>query len=468
MEELSVKPTARLAFLLFNAIALTGCLATSLSQVDSDPDFNWSAIKRDQILMTPLQDLRRSPTAPDGHAEKLKFFSEKERLAYPEKFKQVFFKLRKDIRVFGAGGAFEHVANQPALNSIAKNVFEKTPVTHEQWLPLIAGAQDNRFVFFFAITDEKLYNSYSFSPPNETRPYAVKNYSSTRAMTAKLALWDSKNNKTVWIGTRIISPSASKTVDVQKKKKSSSSFMDFTGLDAYDASGSSDLATELRVHRSRFPDFEAREPSFSNSFDDFALGLPINPSEENLIEYEWFTYHRPELSLRWARIGTQAAPTLQLGSSSILNNRYRIGGAFLMPLASPKITFNEVKYEITYAHFGATFDLEWNLTPSTRLLTGAMLGASTFIVKEETESPPPTKSEDDQNDAAVKDDKSETDAAWFAWPRVMVLFGDRRGFQWGVGGTWRAYDTIEEPILKANRPSPWGVDASISYTFRGF
>ena len=467
-----VKAKVRAGLLLTIIAAATnlcGCIATSLSHVDKDPEFNWDALKRDQILMTPLIDLRQNSLAPEKHREKLKFFSDPERIAYAEKFKQVFFKLRKDIRVFGAGGAFEHIANQPALLDVTRAVVAKTPVENAKWLQLVSGAQDIRFVFFFTVTGERLYYDYSYSGPDKSREYGIKTYRATREITARLALWDSLKNKTVWSGTQIIDPTATHTVKMPKLNKSGGVVLNLNslGLDAWDV-GASSLAQELEHHRSRFPAFPDREPEFSASFDDFALGLPINPSEENLIEYSWFTYHRPELGLRLAQLGRHNVSALQIGSSSILHNFYRVGGALLMPVSVSKIVFKDIKYNVSSFHFGPTFDLEWTLGSDLRLLTGVMAGSATFNIKEQTNGDAPGSGSTPPEGETTEVDKGTTDAAWYLWPRAMFLFGERRGFQWGIGACWRAYDTIDEPILKANRPPPWGIDASVAYSIRGF
>ena len=77
---------------------------------------------------------------------------------------------------------------------------------------------------------------------------------------------------------------------------------------------------------------------------------------------------------------------------------------------------------------------------------------------------------DDDNDEALgqNDSKDIVDGLGFAWPRIYLLFGDKGGFQWGVGASYRYYDGLEKTELRAYKPSPISVDLGISYAFRGF
>src|SRR5690606_27470305 len=140
----------------------------------------------------------------------------------------------------------------------------------------------------------------------------LKEYTATREFTAKLALWDSKENKTVWIATEVMSPTAKQTREVVNPSKY---LVEPKGKKPYwrGATPHVSVDTELAQNRERFPSFPGREPTFSNTFDDFALALPIHPSEQKLIEYTHFTYHRPEAQLRTSALGTHTNVSLQLG-----------------------------------------------------------------------------------------------------------------------------------------------------------
>ncbi len=432
---------------------LTGCLATGVSSVDSDPEFNWDTLKRDQILMSPLADLR----AGGGEA----FFEDKERLAYPEEFKQVFFKLRKDIRVFGAGGAFTNMTKVENLPELAGKALAKEPLSEADVARLKAGSQEIRFVFFFAVTAEHLSHDYSYQFRSDQRD-DVARYVSQRNLTVKLALWDSTTNKTVWIATENLKPQDVNTVSVPNPSKRR-----VKKGDRYVWEGSalySSLSRELQIHANYFPRHPAREPAFSKSFDDFVLALPLQPSEAKLIEYEHFTYHRPEAGLRTAAIGKETTVNLFLGSSSVINYHLRFGAGLLIPLNSPTIKFEGEDVNVSMLAYGMTFDYETELSPTTRLLAGAFAGGAAFTMAPEEE---PVTSGSEDPDAAQEDD-SVGDGAFILWPRVHLLFGEKGGFQWGVGGAYRFFDGIEEPFLKANRPAPWSLDLNIAYAFRGF
>ena len=445
---------AKCLFNVLTAVQLTGCLATGLTEVESEPGFDWDTLKRDQIVMTPLIDLRKAPQAPSGHKDALAFFSDADRYSYPEKFKQVFFNLRKDIRVFGAGGAYELLAKLPNLAALSEQVISKLPLAEANVAAVREVNQDIRFVFFFAVVDERLAYEFSYDF-RQDQAADVKTYKSTRYLTVRLALWDSQSNKTVWRGTERLSPTESNAVEVRnstKQRKVDGNRVYWVGTPERTS-----LAEELERNRSEFPGFPAREPAFSKSFDDFALALPLQPSEAKLIEYTHFTYHRPELSIRTSALGKEVVPALQLGSSSVINYRLRFGGALHFLMGLPIVDYQEKDYAVSSSAYGMTFDYEWTLTESLRLLTGAMAGAALFVIDEQL----PPLSVDEKTDP-------ETDGALFIWPRAFLLFGDKGGFQWGVGAAARFFDGIEEPVLKAHRPSPWSLDLSVAYAFRGF
>jgi hypothetical protein len=435
---------------------LTGCVMTGLSEVDADPSFNWDVLKRDWILMTPLLDLRSEPlTEPE-----LKFFRKEEQEAYAERFKQEFYRLRKDIRVFGAGGAFEHMAKLDDLPALARRVFGKQPLAEADRARILAGSQDLRFIFFFAVTGESISRdvTYTFRSDQEMDTIA---YVSRRKLTMRMALWDSKENRTVWIGTQRLAPESTSQVSVHNpSKRKEKRKTDKPKVYKYVWVGrplSISASGEWRAHPERFPGVPGREPHLSGSFDDFALSLPIHPSEEKLIEYKWFTYHRPELRLGASALGSAPVVAAQLGSSSIIANRYRVGAAVILPSGAGGLRHDGVEYGIGGFGLGASLDLEWVPADDTRLLTGAMLGMYNFTISPEVDA-----------SADLSPAPSRSDFTTFIWPRVQLLFGERRGFQWGVGAMYRAFSGIEEPVLEQHRPSPWAVDLAVAYAFRGF
>jgi len=444
--------------LLFSALT-TGCISTGVSHIDVDEGFDWNTLKRDQILMSPLLDLREKKIAPAGQNQTLEFFSSAERIAYPEKFKQEFVRLRKDIRVFGAGGAFDHMSQLKDLDAIARDVMSKRSLSDDVRARILEGSQEIRFIFFFAVTGERNYYEVDYIFRSDTR-LDLKKYISTREMTIKLALWDSKENKTVWIATEVISPSSTNTREVSNPSKYLVSPKDkkpyWEGTTPFIS-----LEAELAASRDRFPSFPGREPKFSDTFDDFALALPIHPSEQKLIEYSNFTYHRPEAQLRTSRLGTHTHVGLQLGTSSVINYVWRVGGALILPLTAPTVKHEGRDFDLQMTAFGLTFDYEQELTKRSRLLIGVMAGSAMYTMNDPS---------DDDDDEAIgkKESKDIVDGLVFAWPRIYLLFGEKGGFQWGGGVAYRYYDGLERPALRAYKPSPISVDVGISYAFRGF
>ncbi len=450
----------QLQFLLLICVTLSGCISTSVSHVDTEEGFDWNTLKRDQILMSPLLDLREEKSAPNGETETLRFFSDIERIAYPEKFKQVFVKHRKDIRVFGAGGAFEHMSKLKDLDAIAKDVIAKRPLSDDVRQRILEGSQDIRFIFFFAVTSERNIYDVRYNFRSDKRLDEIV-YKATREFTAKLALWDSKTNKTVWIATENLNPSSSQTNEVSNPSKY---LVSKKGKKPYWEGKTPviSLSVELSENRSSFPSFPEREPSFSKTFDDFALALPIHPSEQKLIEYEHFTYHRPEAQIRASTLGPHSNVSLQLGYSSVINYVWRFGAALNIPVSSPTVKREGRDFDLQMAAFGLTFDYETELTQRSRLLLGVMAGGASYTLND--------PSDDDADDETLGQAKSKdiTDGLVFAWPRAYLLFGAKGGFQWGVGVAYRYFDGLEKPELRAFKPSPLSVDLGMSYAFRGF
>lgn len=442
---------------LFSTLALAAaCISTGVSKVESDEGFDWNTLKRDQILMSPLLDLLDIKNAPPGQSKTLEFFSDAERISYPEKFKQEFVKQRKDIRVFGAGGAFEHMSNLPNLDAIAREVFAKRPLADETRQKILEGSQGIRFIFFFAITSEQIYHDVKYIFRSDTR-LDLKQYTSTREFTAKLALWDSKENKTAWIATEILNPTSNTSVEVVNPTKR---LVSPKGKKPYWRGNTPhiNLETELAENRNLFPELPGREPYFSETFDDFALALPIHPSEEKLIEYSNFTYHRPEAALRTSALGSHTHVGLQLGTSSVINYVWRVGGAINLPLTTHSVRHNGLDYDLQMTAFGLTLDYEQELTKRSRILFGIMAGGASYSMNDPS----------DDDDEIQNRSKDITDGVGFAWPRVYLLFGDKKGFQWGAGVAYRYFDGLERPELRTYMPSPISVDLGISYAFRGF
>ena len=446
-------------YLFLLSLLTTGCISTGVSNIETDEGFDWNTLKRDQILMSPLLDLRDRKIAPAGQNQSLEFFSSAERVSFPEKFKQEFVRLRKDIRVFGAGGAFEHMSALKDLDSIARDVMAKRALSDDVRSRVLAGSQDIRFVFFFAVTAERNYYGVDYTFRSDTR-LDLKKYTSTREMTIKLALWDSKENKTVWIATEVISPSSSSTREVSNPTKY---LVSPKGKKPYweGTTPFVNLETEIAESRDQFPSFPGREPKFSDTFDDFALALPIHPSEQKLIEYSNFTYHRPEAQLRTSAFGPLTHVGLQLGTSSVINYVWRVGGAFVLPLTSPTVRHNGRDFDLQMTAFGLTFDYEQELTKKSRLLVGVMAGSAMYAMNDPL---------DDDNDETLDQNESKdiVDGLGFAWPRIYLLFGEKGGFQWGVGAAYRYYDGLEKTELRAYKPLSISVDLGMSYAFRGF
>jgi hypothetical protein len=444
--------------------------------VESDPSFDWNTLKRDEILMTPLLDLRGDVKTPPGFESAVAPFSQEEAEAYPEKFKKEFFQRRKDIRVYGAGGAFEKISKIENLSEIGAKVLNKEQIPPADIKRIRDSNQGIRFIFFYIFAGESLTYSYQFNAPAK-KHYVEKTYSATRTMSVKLALWDSKEAKTVWIGEQILTPSNSNTLRfkkphlILKKIPKEDQNVELSNPDAFDFSGSQGLDYELEHHRSRFPGFLGREPSFSSIYDDFALKLPMNSSEAKLIEYNHFTYGRAELGLGASATGVVPVGRLHFNLSSMIYNFYRFGGDFYVDLFSPRYTYEGKEYKISSLAFGISSDLEWELSDNLRLLTGATFGALSYGIEDVAAT---KKAQDDaaNNPNATDEEKNKTvgtgDGAFFIRPRIKFLKGPKSGAQVGFGAYYIHFNEIEHPILKVHKPSNVGFELSISATSRGF
>ena len=132
---------------------LTGCISASLDHVEEVDGFDWNTLKRDEILISPLIDLR-ALTPAEKVEPRFDFFSVEKAMKYAQTFKESFFKMRKDIRMFGEGGAFEYLVKVDGLKEVALQAMARQPLSVEMRDKIVAGSQGIRFVFFFVITRE--------------------------------------------------------------------------------------------------------------------------------------------------------------------------------------------------------------------------------------------------------------------------------------------------------------------------
>lgn len=447
---------------------LQACISVKVDNIEAVDGFDWDTLKRDLIVMTPLIDLRGDVERPPGYDADILPFSQKQSIAFAEIFKQLFFKLRKDIRVFGAGGAFDAIAKIPTLPEISRKVLAKETLSLSEQRLLNRARQDKRFIFFFNFVSEKLHFEYSVITPMEANGlYVEKNYDAKRTMILRLALWDAKEAKTVFITDKTMEPLTRNRILVRTGlsplavKGGRGQYDSAREPDAFDRTGNEDLEAELRYHKGRFPTFfPGREPEFTASFDDLILALPIKKSEQNLIEYEYFTFHRPELSLRTSQMGSGSMTSAFLGTSSIIYNRFRLGVGVELGGLSNAVKHDGKDYEISKFCLCMTTDLEWELTDYMRLLTGSVLGAGNFAVTHKT---------DEQGVLEPAEEKSETkDGFWYAAPRIRLVFGAKEGLQFGLGAFQQYHAGLVEAQVTKNEPALWGAEISLLATFRGF
>ncbi len=452
--------------LLFLVFSLQSCLMVGVDKIDAVEGFDWDTLKRDLIVMTPLMDLRKDVVTPPGFEKDVAAFSEKEILNYPEIFKRIFFEYRKDIRVFGAGGAFENISKIPGLSDMARKVLAKETLSPDEQKLLNDSRQDKRFIFFFNFTDERLDFEYSLVRPSEAKGlYVEKNYDAKRTMTLKLALWDSQVAQTVFVLEKTLTPMhrnqflirtglSPKAVKGDKGRYESAREPDF-----YDLTGRGTLEEELRVHSARFPaSFPKREPTFRGSFKHFALTLPIKKSEQNLIEYDNFTNHRPELTWRSSALGKESFTNYYLGTSSRIYNFYRIGGGLVLFSNKPELKYGGETFIVDDFCLCLTMDLEWDLSNMFRVMTGSMLGAGSLMHRKKGLVVP--EGEDDPS--------KKEDGYYYAAPRIKFILGPKQGLQLGLGVFQQFYSGLIEPVILENKPSRWGADLTLSLQFRGF
>ena len=444
---------------------LPGCIVTHIDEEFQDPTFSWETLKRDEILMLPLQDLRESVPTDPGVAKLFQFFSDTERKDYPEKFKQVFFKTRKDIRVYGAGGAYDHIIVAPNLKDKAKQIIDRNALSDQAIDEMKDGTQDIRFFMAFAVTKEDVAKSFSYEEPSKLR-YATKTYTATRAFNVTMSIWDSKENKTVWSATKKIAPQNIRSFRVPRRTKPDDD-ADTTPV-LFDANDNPydgwNFAAEMQIHPERFPEYPGREPGFSNSFKDFALAFPIQPSEEKYIEYESFTYHRPEATFRGSQLGRGFLTNLELGSSSIIHNRYRVGAGIGLPLNTTRASFQDSDYDMSMLTIGLVLDAEFEWTKSRRILIGSNVATGILSGKRDTSKDTNTVPANTNNQRR----DSVTDAVGVYSPHIKLLFGERQGAAFGLGVSYRLFSGLQEDLFKDQRPSNWSVEGSVAYTFRGF
>jgi len=457
---------------LFFVSLLPSCLSVGVDKVDTEPGFDWETMKRDQILMTPLIDLRTGVVSVPGQESLVAPFSSEQNIAYAEAFKQVFFKWRKDIRVFGAGGAFENISTLPNLPELSRKALNKESFSPEDVAKIRDLNQGIRFLFFFNLVGERLEYRYSVAAPSDAKGlYIEKNYEAVHILEVELALWDSKEAKTVLKLQKIVQPTSFNQVILRTGKipdkttgKSPGRYASAVNPDIWDMQGTNDLEHELKVHKLRFPKFLGREPSFSASFKDVALSMPIQGSEQNLIEYKNFTNHRPELTFRSQKLGSLSSHSLFFGASSIIYNRYRFGAGLDFSISDPQITYQQKKYKLQSANLLLTTDMEWQLSPGLRMLTGALLGGGSFTIKS-TDTPTV-----EAQDSAGQNNKpaDPTDSYSYVAPRVRFLLGSKQGGQIGLGVYKQFYKGLDRPEVLEHMPSKWGVEATLAVTFRGF
>lgn len=456
---------------------LTACVSANLSNVDSAPDFDWDTLKRDQIVMTPVLDLRGEVTTPPGFADAVAPFSPEQVIAYPEKFKQVFFKRRKDIRVFGAGGAFEKISKIPNLAEIGRKVMNKEVIPPEDVKVIRDSNQDIRFVFFFIFAGESLSYGYHYNVPPK-KHYVEKHYSAKRSITVKLALWDSKEEKTVWIGEKTVTPTNTNTLRFKKpnffikKIPKEDRNIVLSIPDAYEFINPTSFDYEMQQHASRFPGFPGREPSFSGYFDDFAMRLPMSRSEANLIEYENFSNHRIEIGLSGSELGKVPVGRFHFNFSSMIYNFYRLGFDIYGDMNSPRFLYNNKYYDVSSVALGVSNDLEWELSERWRLLTGATLGALSYRIRDVEAA---LKAQEAVNNDPYADEEQEpvntydvNDASFFVRPRIHFLRGAKQGGQWGFGPYYVYAQEPKHPLLIKKPAVQWGFELTLSVTYRGF
>jgi len=453
--------------LLCSVLSLQGCIAVSVDKIDAEPGFDWDTLKRDLILMTPLIDLRSDVQTPKTYEKNVAPFSREQEIEYAEVFKKAFFKKRKDIRVFGAGGAFESISKIANLKDIAKKVLNKEDLSPDEKTSLDDARQDKRFIFFFNFTNERLQFEFSVEQPAEAKGlYVEKNYGARRMMTLQMALWDTQTARTVFISEKTLDPAYTNQYLIRTGRSPSSvkgdrgRYSSSREPDIFDQMGNYSLEQELHHHRGRFPaGFPEREPSFTDSFDDFALSLPIKGSEQNKIEYEYFSNHRPEITLRNSSLGSKSMSNIFVGTSSIIYNRYRLGGGLEFSSSKPKVSHANKSYVIDNLCLCMTADLEWELSDNLRMLTGSVLGAGSFGIKRDAP---------DTFDNVEPASSNDQDGYWYAAPRLKFIVGPKQGFQFGLGVYNQFYSGLVEPQFTENKPQPWGVELTLAVTFRGF
>lgn len=442
---------------------LSSCIATHIDEEFQDPSFSWEILKRDEILMMPLQDLRENLAHTPDQAKLFEFFSDAERKGYPERFKQVFFKTRKDIRVYGAGGAYESLLAASNLKEKTKQILDRVPLAEQSIGEMKNGTQGIRFFIAFAVTKEDVAKSFSYEEPAKKR-YATKTYTATRVFSVTMAIWDANENKTVWSATKKIAPENVRRFRVPRLTKPDDD-ADVTPIlfDENDSPYSGwTFDAEMQLHPERFPDYPGREPAFSDSFKDFSLAFPIHPSEEKYIEYESFTYHRPEATLHVSKLGQGLLSNLELGSSSIIHNRYRVGAGIGMPLHTTRASFQGSDYELSMLTFGLVLDAEFEWTDTRRVLIGSNIATGILSAKRDDSQDTPS------SQAAKQRSNTVTDAVGVCTPHVKLMFGARKGAALGLGISYRVFSGIQEDLFKEQRPSNWSIDGSVAYTIRGF
>lgn len=477
--------------LILGVMYNTGCLLVDQPEIYSEPGFDWNTLKRDQILMTPLLDLRKAPQFEPGTERHQVSFSQAESLAFPEKFKQKFYFLRKDIRIFGAGGAFEQVSKIQSLPQAAEAILARSLIDQNTYREIKEKSQEIRFLMVMAIVDEKLFHSFSYTFRTDHKDDMVS-YQSHRKLTVSYALWDSKINKTLWVATKALPIRASQEILVsnptkykvlEKKHAHDPGTWVWRGLDL-----SHTTLARLAQMKDRYPIFPDWRSSFEDSYASFSLALPMNPSEEKLIEYSWLTFHRPHAGLSWTpgkRLGDGGNNKLypgtyawSLGLSSSLARYYRVGIEIILGTADQSIVIGDTRYTGSLfgiqGYFGRTFLISEHLFAE----LGTHLGHHLVSLVEnrnledlESETDPrrdnrvPEARTMEEELEVKKDDFISLSPSLFLWRG-----SEKQGFIVGGGVLYRYSLGADQEFTKRHLGLWQGLafETRLGYTFRGF
>jgi hypothetical protein len=417
---------------------------TSVDKKFQDPDFSWDTLKRDEILMMPLIDMRRS-NEPE-------FFDDKTRIALAEEFKQSFFKRRKDIHMYGQGGAFEAMIEAEKLSEIQKRMILREDLSTDDKNVLTRKTQDIRFFMSWAIDRESLDRDFHFEEPLKVR-YAIKTYTSRRLLNLVVSLWDSKKNKVVWSVEKKLQIENTRTFRVPRRYIPKDAEPMTSSFDANDSPFENhNLATELANRPNRFPNIPDRHDVLQTGYDDVTLALPIQSSEEKLIVYESFTHHRPEIGFGVTSTKNKSVIEGYLGTSSVTHNHFRLGFVLAPTSSSANTTYLGHKFELRQMYGGITTALEYSYGAFD--FDGGILAG--FIGRNAY-----------SDDIDLKENTySETWAA--LWPFMRLYYHLSPQFCAHLGATYRYQGKAKEEIFKEVTSAPYAIDTGLSFTIKGF